>query len=141
LRTGVVGILFLVVLLPRFAFAEASQASNNRPATVKFDPAAVVTLTGTVLAETRMTHSKGRTIVRLVVKSGDQQVSVHVGPETWVGAQKWSFASGDEVTVKGSKFTFDGNVGVIAQSITRGNQTLVLRDSTGKPAWVNTAQK
>jgi hypothetical protein len=140
LRKALGAVLFLAVAVPRLVLAEAPPA-DAKPARVKFDPATVVAMSGTVLAETRMTHSKGRTIVRLVLRSGDQQVSVHVGPESWVEKQKWTFAKGDEVTVKGSKFTFDGNVGLIAQSITRGKETLVLRDSSGKPISGGNSQK
>lgn len=101
----------------------------------KYDPATVVTLKGTVLGEQRVAHGKGPKAVRLVVKTDDGQVSVQVGPDTWVDAQKVKLQKGDEVTVKGSKFTWEGNYGVIAQSISRGGETLVVRDASGKPAW------
>lgn len=101
----------------------------------KYDPATVVTLRGTVLGEQRVEHGKGPKAVRLVLKTDEGQVSVQVGPDSWVDAQKLKLQKGDEVTVKGSKFTYEGKYGVIAQSIARGPETLVVRDASGKPAW------
>lgn len=129
-------LLPLLALLAASPFpAAADSTAARKPARVRFDPAKVVTFTGTVLGEHRVDHGKGVKSVRLVVKVDSDQVSVHLGPDTWVDHQKPTFAKGDEVTVKGSRLAYDGGVVVIAQSVTRGADTLVLRDAAGKPAW------
>jgi hypothetical protein len=125
----------LALLSPALASAEGDAVKARKPAKVKYDPSTVVTLSGVVLGEQRVDAAKGQKGVRLVIKAGDQQVSVHLGPDTWVDRQKLKIAKGDEVTVKGSKFTYDDKFGVIAQTVTRGGETLVLRDAAGKPAW------
>lgn len=125
----------LALLSPALASAEGDAVKARKPAKVKYDPATVVTMSGVVLGEQRVDAAKGQKGVRLVLKTGDQQVSVHLGPDTWVDRQKLKIAKGDEVTVKGSKFTYDDKFGLIAQSVTRGSETLVLRDAAGKPAW------
>jgi hypothetical protein len=128
-------LLLVAILAPHPVLAQAEPAAARKPAKVKFDPAKVVTVSGLVLAEQRVDHGKGVKSVRLIVKVGEEQLSVHLGPDTWVDRQKVRLVKGDEVTVKGSKFTYDGGSGVIAQAVTRGGDTLVIRDANGKPAW------
>jgi DNA/RNA endonuclease YhcR with UshA esterase domain len=127
-------LLVLAILAPAGALAQADAAGSSR-SKVKYDPATVVTVKGTVLGETRVDRGKGHKAVHLVVKVGDEQVSVHLGPDNWVDRQSVKFAKGDEVTVKGSKFTYNGKYGVIAQSVAKGGETLTARDAAGKPAW------
>jgi hypothetical protein len=130
-RLGMV--LMLATLLP----APVLAGSAGKSAKAKYDPATVVTVKGTVLGETRVENGQGRKAVRLVVKVGEDQVSVHLGPDEWVDRQKVRFAKGDEVTVKGSRFTYADKFGVIAQSVARGGETLVLRNESGKPLWAS----
>lgn len=128
-------LLLVATLAPQPVLAQAGPSAAKNPAKVKFDPTKVVTVTGTVLAEHRVDHGKGTKSLRLIVKVGEEQVSVHLGPDTWVDHQKVKFAKGDEVTVRGSRFTYDGGSGLIAQSVARGGDTLVIRDAAGKPIW------
>jgi hypothetical protein len=128
-------IMLLALAVPATARAQAESAAAKKAGKAKFDPAKVVSVQGTVLGEQRVDHGKGVKAVRLVVKVGDEQVSVHLGPDAWIDKQTVKFARGDEVTVKGSKFTYENKYGLIAQTVTRGDATLVLRDASGKPAW------
>jgi hypothetical protein len=135
-------VLLLAVLSPAPARAESVPAGGKKAAKAKFDPATVVTLSGAVLGEQRVDGGKGTKAVRLVIKVGDEQVSVQLGPDSFVDGQKVRFAPGDQVSVKGSKFTYGNKYGLIAQAVTRGTETVVFRDSKGKPAWkVTTAGK
>ncbi len=118
----------------------SADAPSGQKKVAKYDPSTVVTVQGTVLGETRTAHGKGPKSVRLVIKTADGQVPVHLGPDAWVDAQKVKLHKGDEVTVKGSKFTYEDKFGLIAQSITRGGETLVVRDASGKPAWAKGAK-
>jgi hypothetical protein len=133
-------IALLAILAPAPALAETAEPAR-KPAKARFDPATVVTLSGKVLGEQRVDHGKGTKAVRLVIKVGEEQVSVQLGPDSFVDGQKTRFVAGDEVTVKGSKFTYGTNkYGLIAQAVTRGNDTVVFRSAKGKPAWGGTAQ-
>ena len=49
--------------------------------------------------------------------------------------QTLKFAKGDEITVKGSKITFEGKPAIIAVTVTKGGATLVLRDDKGVSVW------
>jgi len=128
-------LLLLAALVPGPVLAQAESSTAKKGAKVKFDPSQVTTVTGTVLGDQRVDHGKGAKSVRLVLKVGEEQVSVHLGPDTWLDHQKLTFAKGDQVTVKGSKFTYEGKYGLIAQSVTRAGETFVLRDAAGKPIW------
>jgi len=128
-------LLVLAAIVPAPAFGQAEAPPARKPAMVKFDPATVVSVSGTVLGERRTDHGKGMKSVHLILKVGEDQVSVHLGPDTWVDRQDIKFAEGDELTVKGSKFTYGGNYGLIAQSVKRGDATLTVRSAAGKPAW------
>jgi hypothetical protein len=125
----------LVLALATPVAVQAQADGGKKAAKAKYDPSKVVTVSGTVLGEQRVANGKGAKAVRLVLKVGDEQVSVHLGPDAWVDKQPVKFGRGDEVSVKGSKFTYENKYGLIAQSVTRGDSTLVLRDPAGKPAW------
>jgi hypothetical protein len=128
-------VLLLAVLAPAGAHAESTATSGKKASKAKFDPATVVTVTGTVLGEQRVDTGKGPKAVRLVIKVGEEQVSVQLGPDSYVDGQKTRFAVGDTVSVKGSKFTYSNKYGLIAQAVTRGAETVVFRDPKGKPVW------
>jgi hypothetical protein len=128
-------VLLLAVLTPAAVHAESSASSGKKAAKAKFDPATVVTVAGTVLGEQRVDTGKGPKAVRLVIKVGEEQVSVQLGPDSYVDGQKTRFAVGDTVSVKGSKFTYNNKYGLIAQAVTRGADTVVFRDPKGKPVW------
>jgi hypothetical protein len=134
-------LLVLTLLSPLAVLAQAEPAPAQKAAKLKCDPATVVTVKGTVLGETRVDRGKGHKSVHLVVKVGDEQVSVHLGPDSWVDRQSVKFTRGDEVSVKGSKFTYNGKMGLIAQVVVRGGETLAPRDAAGKPAWAASAGK
>jgi hypothetical protein len=46
-----------------------------------------------------------------------------------------TFAKGDQLEIVGSQLTQDGNPIVLARSITRDRNELVVRDKQGAPAW------
>jgi hypothetical protein len=134
--------ILLACATPALVHAESSATSGKKASKAKFDPATVVTVAGTVLGEQRVDTGKGPKAVRLVIKVGEEQVSVQLGPDSYVDVQKTRFAVGDTVSVKGSKFTYNNKYGLIAQAVTRGTETVVFRDPKGKPAWkVATAGK
>jgi hypothetical protein len=121
-----------LVVAPALAHAESTGKKSGK---AKFDPSTAVTVNGTVLGEQRVDNGKGAKAVRLVLKVADDQVSVHLGPESWVDKQPVKLAAGDEVTVRGSKFTYSGKYGIVAQWVKKGGETLTLRDANGKAAW------
>jgi hypothetical protein len=77
----------------------------------------------------------GHSGVHLALKTADGEIPVHLGPDFWVDKQTVKFAKGDEITVKGSRITFEGKPALIAVTVSKGATTLVLRDEKGTPVW------
>ena len=121
-----------LVVVPSLAHAESTGKKSGK---AKFDPTTAVTVNGTVIGEQRVENAKGAKAVRLVIKVADEQVSVHLGPESWIDKQNVKLTAGDEVTVRGSKFTYSGKYGIVAQWVKKGDATMTLRDANGKAAW------
>lgn len=130
------GLLALFVVAPALSLAQGGPPPGRGPGAMRmFDPATVVTVTGTVLGESRIDGGMGHSGVRLSVNTSDGEIPVHLGPDFWLDKQTVKFAKGDEVTVKGSRITFDGKPAIIAESVAKGASTLVLRDAKGVPVW------
>jgi len=129
----------LALLAPALVVAQGGppQGKGMGP----YDPSTVVSMSGTVVAETRIDRGMGHKGVHLTLKTADGEISVHLGPDFWVDEQKTKISKGDQITVKGSKVTFDGKPALIAQSIRRGGETIDLRDTSGKPLWSGPPKK
>lgn len=73
--------------------------------------------------------------VHLLLRAGDETITVHLGPAWYIENQEGQIESGDQVRVVGSRVSLDGEAVLIAAAVTRGNETLVLRDEIGVPFW------
>jgi len=101
-----------------------------------YDPKTVETISGEVLSVTRVTPMKGMSKgVHLLVKTDKENISVHLGPTWFIDSQDVKIERKDRVEVKGSRITFEGKPAIIAAELTKGNQTLKLRDENGIPVW------
>jgi len=99
-----------------------------------YNPATEVVVKG-VVAETRdfaCPVSEGEVGSHLMLKTAEGVLQVHLAPGRIMRSQKLSFAVGDQITVIGSKVRIFGNQDLIAREITRGDESFVFRDSTGK---------
>lgn len=97
---------------------------------------AVETITGEVISIDKITPVKGMSYgIHLLVKTGKETISVHLGPSWFMDRQKLKITLKDKVTIKGSLITFDGKPAIIAAEIKKGNSTLQLRNYNGYPLW------
>ena len=127
--------LALFALAPTSTLAQGGPPPGKGSARRMYDPATVVTACGTVTGETRVDRGHGHKGVHLTLKTAEGEIQVHLGPDSWVDQQKVKIAKGDAITVKGSRITFEGGPAIIAQSVTKAGETLVLRDPDGVPVW------
>lgn len=101
-----------------------------------YDPKTVETVTGEVLEITyftpRITTRQG---IHLKLKSGADILFVHLGPRWFIENQDILIFEGDTVTVKGSRITFEDRPAIIAASVQKGDDVLMLRDDSGFPVW------
>ena len=107
---------------------------GNRPQSKPtYNPAVETLIAGTVLeveefycpiTEDRSSH--------LIVKTKGGPVMVHVGIARTLRAHHITFLAGDQVEVVGSKFHYQGSDSLIAREISRGRETFIIRDVSGK---------
>ena len=101
-----------------------------------FNPQTVETVSGTVESVDKFTPMRGMGHgIHLMVKTNKETIPVHLGPDWYIERQDMKFAKGDKVEVKGSRITFNGKPAIIAEDVKKDGGTLVLRDSSGIPAW------
>jgi hypothetical protein len=133
------GFLWIAVLLPVTVFAQRGNGwcSNANNYNKMYNPKTVEEFKGTVVAVENITPEKGMsTGIHLSVKNAkNETVSVHLGPSWYVDNQDLQIAKGDAVTVKGSRVTYNNAPAVIAQTIAKGDDVLLLRDDQGNPNW------
>ena len=70
----------------------------------------------------------------LKLATGDT-IEVHLASTKFVRNYDLVFNKGDVVTVVGTKVQFEGVETIFAREVTRGNETFVFRDKSGKPIW------
>jgi hypothetical protein len=107
-----------------------------------YDPKTVETVSGEVVKVEQMTPMTGMGYgVHLILKTAKETIPVHLGPAWYVERQDAKIEPKDQIEVKGSRITFEGKPAIIAAEIHKGDETLVLRDDAGFPAWAGWRQR
>jgi hypothetical protein len=129
-------LVLLVLLLLAIPAASQSKSSAAKPAGPKYDLSSEITLKGVVEEVKEVPNSSlGETSLHLMVKTGSGLIEVQVAPVAFLKDMDVTFAKGDQLEIVGSQLTQDGNPIVLARSITRDRNELVVRDKQGAPAW------
>ena len=106
-----------------------------------FDPKSMKKVSGQVIKVDQVIPKSGTIsqmqIELIVYTDRKEAVPVYLGPEWYIGGpnRRSAFKSGDEVTVTGSWITSEGLPFLIASSVIKSNETLLLRDKEGTPLW------
>ncbi len=101
-----------------------------------YDPQTVETISGEVVKVEQIKPLAGMTYgIHLLVNTGTEQISVHVGPSWFIENQDIAIKPEDVVEVTGSRIKLDDAYVIIASKITKGDQSLYLRDRYGVPIW------
>ncbi|HKI76974.1 MAG TPA: hypothetical protein VKA26_00375 [Ignavibacteriaceae bacterium] len=96
----------------------------------------VVFISGKVVCLENISPINGMTCCQhILVKIGNDTVSVHLGPVGFMESQAIRITLNDSLTIEGSLIIFDSNPVIIAASLKNGNETLLLRDDKGYPLW------
>jgi hypothetical protein len=105
------------------------------------DMSKMETLTGTIEAVNRIAPRRAQmpTRMQLLLKTDKETVNVFLGPADYVEQQGLKLAKGDQVQVKGVRFSFRQRTGIAAVEVQKGGQVLRLRDDTGRPLWPQVA--
>lgn len=130
----------LVALLLAMNTAAAQQGRYQSPpggGGPRYDVTTVETVRGEVLSVDTIApgtygHSAG---VHLTLRTRTGPVPVHLGPADYLRRQSLQLRKGETIEVRGSRVTVGGGPALLAARVTKGQQVMVLRDSTGLPAW------
>lgn len=81
--------------------------------------------------------AKGREkdAAHLLVKNGEETLDIYLCPKSFLDDMGANYAKGDEVTITGSKIKLAGVDLVLAREVSKGTDTVLLRDDKGKPVW------
>lgn len=71
----------------------------------------------------------------ITVKNETSTIEVHLAPASFMKQYEINIRKGDNVTVVGSRISFEGKTALIAKSVTIGRETFTFRDPAGKPLW------
>lgn len=129
-------LLTLLTLVP--ALAAAAPGPRGPAPDRLYDPATVATVEGTLRSLEPGPRGRG---VHATLETGAGTLTVHLGPASWLEAQPLQLAAGDRLSVTGSRVTVGGAASLVARSVTRGDQALVLRDEAGRPRWAGPARQ
>ncbi len=99
-------------------------------------PKTVEVIGGEVISVDENIQGKGGGYgIHLTVKTDGETVTVHLGPEWYIENQDIQIEEADKIEITGSKIFYDGKPAITAYEVKKGEDTLVLRDANGFPAW------
>jgi DNA/RNA endonuclease YhcR with UshA esterase domain len=124
------GVWSAIVLLITVACAAAQPATGHG---VAYELKSEVTFEGIVQQVAQATGKQALMGIHLMVDSGGTITDVYIGPQSLLASSGITFAPGDPVKVTGAMAAFKDSSLLLARTITRGNQTLVVRDAHGLP--------
>jgi hypothetical protein len=123
-----------VVLVGLASAALSVGTSFAQSALPKYDLATETKMKGTI-QDLKLPEKGTKEAARLTLKSGDTTVDVYLCPKSFLDDMGSNLAKGDEVNLTGSKVKQDGADLILAREVSKGSDTLVLRDDKGKPVW------
>ena len=101
-----------------------------------YDPKTVETISGEIAGIESFRPVKGMGAgVPLLLKTDKETISVHLGPAWFIENQDLKLEEKERIVVRGSRVTYQEKPAIIAAEVTKGNETLPLRDDAGVPVW------
>jgi hypothetical protein len=105
-----------------------------------YNPQTVTTIKGQVesletLSGMGRRGGRGMMHRRVVLKTDQGRIIVHLGPTWYVTEEKLPLKVGATLEVTGSKVTRNGKTVIVAREAKTDGKTLTLRDEQGLPVW------
>ena len=124
---------FLIFLASGFAFSQNGWNPGSKYNRM-YDPNSVITISGIVTVIDYInigeTDTRG---VHISVRTKNETMQVHLGPEWYIGKQTMLVHINDKVDVTGSRVNYNGDEIIIAREISKDGNVMKLRDSNGYP--------
>ncbi len=125
------GLIFSLAIMLGWTLMNVEPAE----ARVRFDPGAVQTVSGQVVAVNRVRAGRGAR-VRLMLATPTERIPITLGPAGYIAGQKFILAPGDQVSITGSRVAGRrGRPVIIATEVNKQDQVLRLRNPSGVPLW------
>jgi len=133
---GKFGVWMSMVVIAGLLFASMSFAQQDPRGGRMYDPKTVETIKAEVVSVEKVPSPGGKgSGVHLMVKTDKESVSIELGPDWYVEKQPVRIQAKDRIEVRGSRVMVQGKPAIIASEVRKGDQSLVLRDANGIPAW------
>jgi hypothetical protein len=101
-----------------------------------YNPNSIETISGEVINIDTFAPMGGMSQgMHLRLKTDKGNVDVHLGPTWYLENQDIQIQPSDKIMVTGSRVNFSGQSVMMATKVSKGNQTLILRDENGFPVW------
>ena len=128
--------IFILLLLTSASSVVSQEKNSPAQAYYTYDEANQQTVRGWVV-ETRdfqcpVNNAMGS---HITVKTETGSIEVHLAPASFMKQYDIAFAKDQNVTVVGSKITYESKPALIAKSVTVGHETFNFRDAKGRPLW------
>lgn len=102
----------------------------------KYDPATETTVSGVVDKVEEVEGPRGWKGAHLLLTTDEAVYEIRLGPASWVEDRGFAIQAGDQLKVVGSRMTEESDPPVIiARIVRRGDESLTLRDESGRPVW------
>ena len=134
-------IMGCLVMLAASSWAQQGKGQGGRGGGMHYgtmwDASSVTTVAGEVTAVEKYTPGRGGSSygLRLTVKTDKETLPVILGPAWYIEQQHVAVAPKDQVEIKGSRISIQGQPTIIAAEVKKGDQVLKLRDDQGLPVW------
>ncbi len=134
MRSSIVCVLVLAGAIGHTP-TEAAFGKVNNDAEIRYDPATVVSISGSVQDVQEVTEPPALKGVHVYLSGEKGTVQVYISPASFLKAFSITFVRGDQLQISGSKIRFHGADLVLARQLRRDSDILVLRDEKGNPYW------
>ena len=109
---------------------------NNSNYNNMYDAKTVENISGSVINVEHVSLDKNMSDgIHLLLNTVNGNISVNLGPAWYIDNQDIQIIKGDNISITGSKVTYNGDQVIIAKEIIKGNQLLKLREDNGYPLW------
>jgi hypothetical protein len=126
----------LMLLLLTAASSVVSQEKNSPKAGYPYDQASQQTYKGWVVEmQDFQCPVSGTMGSHITVKNESGSIQVHLAPASFMKLYEINIRKNDNITVVGSRITYEGKPALIAKSVIIGRETYNFRDPAGKPLW------
>jgi hypothetical protein len=145
MKSKLLFVLLLSLLLTATAAAQKAPESKSfvpkpaatpKPSGPAYDLATEATFKGVVEEVKEVPNScMGETGLHVMLKTSNGTVEIQVAPVEFLKMMEVAISQGDKLEIVGSKVIKDGSPLILARSINRDNNEMIVRDNKGAPVW------